>query len=319
MAKKAEAKPTAETPSYQFRKSLSPRLPPAWRVRAPLRRGDGCASAVKIFRPGGHPAQRAAPERRSEGAGGEVFSDQLRGRTNNMKTFLLIVCFCTAFSAVADEKTITNKVENSESLNTATNIMEMTVEQRLLTAFPQLSWSRAKLEFSFEMQAEIASALAVGANSEDEAFKWAKKKETMFKKDDDIKMFTKGWKLTGRIHSETVYFSKSVYTLSGITGEIGLLFDRGNLIHISFYTDGSDTDFSKLYQVLIRACNSPGQRVINGKDDSEIDWTVLGSTNRYDIQLSHNKSINKLNNSTEVVRGVTIFVKRPTRESAPKG
>jgi hypothetical protein len=104
-----------------------------------------------------------------------------------MKTFLLIVYFCAAFSIFADERTITNKVENSKSLNTATNKEEMTGEQRLLAAFPQLSWSRAKLEFSFEMQAEIASALAAGANSDDEAFKWAKQMEAVFNKDDDIK------------------------------------------------------------------------------------------------------------------------------------
>jgi hypothetical protein len=233
-----------------------------------------------------------------------------------MKTFLLVFCFCAAFSAVADEKTITNKVENSKSLNTATNEVEMTAEQRLLAAFPQLSWSRAKLEFSFEMQAEIASALAAGANSDDEAFKWAKQMEVVFNKDDDIKMFTKGWKMSGRIHSDTVNFSKPSYTLSGITGEIQLLFDRDKLISLSFWTDGSDADFAKLYQVLIHACISPGERTINSKDDSQINWTIAGSTTRYDVQLSN--KIWKLSNSVEVERGMTIFIKQPTRESAPK-
>jgi hypothetical protein len=232
-----------------------------------------------------------------------------------MKAFLLILCFGAVFSAVADEKTITNKVEKSKSLNTATNKAEMTAEQRLLAAFPQLSWSRAKLEFGFEMRAEIGSALAAGANSDDEAFKWAKKMEAAFQKGDDRKMFTEGWKMSGRIHSDTVNFSKPSYTLSSITGEIQLLFDRDKLISLSFWTDGSDTDFAKLYQVLVRACNSPGQRTINGKDDSAINWFVLGGTNRYEIVFSH--KIFRLSNSVEVERGMTIFIKHPTRESAP--
>jgi hypothetical protein len=161
------------------------------------------------------------------------------------------------------------------------------------------------------MQAGIASALAAGANSDDEAFKWAKQTEVVFNKNDDIKMFTTGWKMSGRIHSDSVNFSKSSYTLSGITGEIQLLFDRDKLISLSFWTDGSDADFAKLYQVLIRACISPGERTINSKDDSQINWTIAGSTNRYDVQLS-NKTW-RLSNPVEVERGMTIFIKRPTR------
>jgi hypothetical protein len=237
-----------------------------------------------------------------------------------MKILLLIVCFYAAFSVVADEnadeKTNTNKVENPKSLNTATKKVEMTAEQRLLAGFPQLLWSRTKLEFMFEKRAETASALAAGANSDDEAFKLAKQMEAVFKKGDNIKMFTEGWKMSGRIHSDTVNFSKPGYTLSGITGEIQLLFDRDKLISLSFCTDGSDADFAKLYQVLVRACNSSGARTINGKDDSEISWTIAGSTNRYDVQLSH--KIWRLSNSVEVERGMTIFIKQPTRESAPK-
>jgi len=49
---------------------------------------------------------------------------------------MLIVCFYAAFSAVADEKALTNKVENSKSFDTATNKVETTAEQRLLAAFP---------------------------------------------------------------------------------------------------------------------------------------------------------------------------------------
>lgn len=237
---------------------------------------------------------------------------------SNMKTFLLIVCFCAVSSAVADEKTITNKVENPRSLDAVTNKVEMTAEQRLLAAFPQLLWSRTKLEFMFEKRTEMASSLAAGANSDDEAFKLAKGMEAVFKKDDDIKMFTEGWKMSGRMHSDTVNFSKPSYTLSGITGEIQLLFDRDKLISLSFWTDGSDADFAKLYQVLIRACSSAGERTINGKDDSEINWTIAGSTNRYDVQLSHKRWASKLSNSVEVERGMTIFIKQPTRESAPK-
>jgi len=228
-----------------------------------------------------------------------------------MKTFLLVCCFCAACSIFADEKIITNKVENTKSPNTATNKVEMTAEQQLLAAFPQLSWSRAKLEFGFEMRAEIGSALTAGANSEDEAFKWAKKMEATFQKGEDRKMFTEGWKMSGRIHSDTVNFSKPDYTLLGITGEIQLLFDRDKLVSLSFWTDGSDADFAKLFQVLTRACGSPGERTSYGKDDSKIDWAIAGSANRYDVQLSH--KIWRLSKSVEAERGMTIIVKRPAR------
>jgi hypothetical protein len=243
--------------------------------------------------------------------------DKHSGRIKfDMKFFLLIICFCTAFSAVADEKTITNKVDNSKSLNTATNKVEMTAEQRLLAAFPQLLWSRAKLEFMFEKRAELGSALGAGANSDDQAFKLAKQMEAVFKKDDDIKTFTEGWKMAGRIHSQSANFTKPGYTLSGITGEIQLLFERDELISFGFWTDGSDADFAKLYQVLIRACGSPGERIIRDKDDSKISWMIAGNTNRYVVELSHRRWV--LSSSVEVERGMTIFLKQPTRESAPK-
>jgi hypothetical protein len=203
--------------------------------------------------------------------------------------------------------TITNNVENSISLNTSTDKVETVAEQQLLAAFPQLLWSRAKLEFMFENQAETESALAAGANSDDEAFKLAKKMETVFQKGDDVKMFTEGWKMSGQIHSDTVNFTKSGYTLSGITVEIQLLFNRDKLISLSFWTDGSDRDFANLYQVLVRACNSSGERTVSSTDDSQIDWTIVGGINRYDVELSH--KIWRLSDSVEVERGMTIFIK----------
>lgn len=232
-----------------------------------------------------------------------------------MKIFLVIVCFCTAFSIVADEKKIANKVENPKSLNAGTNKVEMTGEQRLLTAFPQLLWSRTKLEFMFENRARIASALAGGANSEDEAFKLAKQMELVFKKEDDRKMFTEGWKMSGKINSKTANFSKLNYALSGIPGEIELLFDQHKLISLSFWADKSDADFAKLYEFLKRVCNSPGQRKINGDDDRRINWVISGSTNRYEVELSHRTW--KLSKSVEVERGMTIFIKPPILEIAP--
>lgn len=223
-----------------------------------------------------------------------------------MIRLILIVGFCAAFSVVADEKA-TNKVESSASTNTS-----MDSEQRLLAAFPQLLWSRAKLEFMFEKKDEIASALTAGANSDDQAFKLAKQIEIVFKKDDDFRIFTEGWKMSGRVHSNIVTFTKSTYTLSGITGEIHLLFEHDKLVSLSFWTDGSDADFAKLYQVLVRACNSPGERTVNGKDDSKINWMMAGSTNRYDVELSHKRW------AAELERGMTIIVKQPTRENTPK-
>jgi hypothetical protein len=209
--------------------------------------------------------------------------------------------------AAKPKPTINNEVDNSMLLNTATNKVDTAAEQQLLAAFPQLLWSRAKLEFGFEMRAEIGSALTTGANSDDEAFKWAKKMEAVFPKGDDTKMFTEGWKMSGQIHSDTVNFTKEGYTLSGITVEIQLLFYREKLISLSFWTDGSDRDFANLYQVLVRACNSPGQRTVSSKDDSQINWTIVGSANRYDIDLS--KQIWILSDSVKVDRGMTIIIK----------
>ncbi len=184
-------------------------------------------------------------------------------------------------------------------------------EESLLAAFPQLLWSSTKLEFMFEKRAELGSALAAGANSDDQAVKLAKQMETMFADSDERKKFTEGWKITGKVHSETVNFSKPNFMLSGIIGGIELLFDRDKLTSLSFWTDGSDRDFANLYRILARACNSPGERTIEGKDDSKINWTVVGSTNRYDVIFSSKKWESKVSNSVEVERGMTVFIKHP--------
>jgi hypothetical protein len=224
-----------------------------------------------------------------------------------MKMLTLTAYFCIVVFGAADEQLLTNKAGTSASVNGATNQPGKTPEERLLAVFPQLLWTRTKLEFMFEQRAKMALALEAGANSDDEALKLAKDMKSVFTKDDDVKMFTEGWKMSGRVHSETVNFSKTNYTLAGIAGENQLLFDRAALISFSLWTDGSDTDFAKLYQVLIRACGSSGDRTIRDKNWSEINWTITGRTNRYNIQLSHRK----WENSGESERGMTIFVKHP--------
>jgi len=231
-----------------------------------------------------------------------------------MRTTLLFAAYfwVTLFAAAA-EKTTSNAVANPKASAATTNEVAETAEQRLTTFFPQLSWARRKLEFVFEKRAGIAPPLAAGGNSDAEALKLAKEMESVFREDGDVKMFTEGWKMSGRVHSQTVNYSKPNYTLAGIVGEIQLLYDRDTMISFSFWTDGSDTDFAKLYKVLVGACSSPGQRVINGKDDSEIKWTVLGGTNHYDIVLSHSRFQNKLENAVVLERGMTIFIKHPLK------
>ena len=181
---------------------------------------------------------------------------------------------------------------------------EIAAERDLLAAFPQLSWSRAKLEFIFEKKAELGSSVASGANTGDAAFKLAKEMEPTFKNREEIKTFTEGWKMTGKLHSKTVDFTKAKYTLSGITGEIDMLFNENALISLSFWTDGSDTDFASLYKMLVRACHTPGERTTSGKDDSEIKWSIVGSPKSYEVKLSHRR----WGKSGELERGMTIFV-----------
>jgi hypothetical protein len=163
------------------------------------------------------------------------------------------------------------------------------------------------LELIFQIRAQTETALLAGTTAEEQAWKAAKQMEGVYKDSAERKCFTEGWKMSGRIHQTTVNFSKKNYALSGISGELQLLYSDDKLISLSFWTDGSDADFAKLYRVLVAACNSTGKREVQDKNDSKVKWVVVGNTFRYDIELSHRR----WGNSGELERGMSIDIKHP--------
>jgi hypothetical protein len=180
-----------------------------------------------------------------------------------------------------------------------------TVEQSLIAALPPLLWSRAKLEFMFEKRAELSTSLAKGADSDAEAGKMAAQMASLFSSPAERKLFTEGWKMVGKVHSDTVNFSKPGCSLAGATGRIELLFDRERLVSLSFWAD-TDLDLTKLNSAIVHAVGSAGTLTVKGKDASELKWEVSGS-NHYEIILERDSS-----DPTETVRGLTIFIKHPS-------
>ena len=197
----------------------------------------------------------------------------------------------------------TSADDGSRSAAGSTNKLERTPEQSLLAGFPHLLWPRKKLEFMFIQQEKATSALLAGASSDDVAFMVAKEMVKVFDKGEDRKVFTEGWKMTGRLESQSAAFTKVNYTLSGITGEIEMLYDGDRLISFSFYTDGNDAAYARLYQLLVRACSSPGRRTLDDKENGKVEWTIAGNANSYEVQMSQRRF------KSELERGVTIFVK----------
>jgi hypothetical protein len=173
--------------------------------------------------------------------------------------------------------------EESRDAAAADNITDS--EEKLLQAFPQLLWSRTNLEFMFEARAKIYAGLQAGESSDALAVKMAAEMEKRFPSSEDQKRFTEGWKMSGKIHEQTSNFSKAACMLNGIPFETELLFYGSRLSTLSFWTD-NDKDFAALYALLVGACGSPGDRHVSGKLDAQINWTILGGAQRYDVELS---------------------------------
>ena len=174
-------------------------------------------------------------------------------------------------------------------------------ESALLASFPQLLWSRAKLEFNFELRAGIQSAIEAGSSSEAEAFKWAKRMESTFSDRKEREFFMNGWKMTGRVHSNSVTFSTRAYKPWGVDSEVELLFDRQKLIALNIYAV-ADAGCTKLYQVLTKSCGAPSKRSVTSATEYQFKWMISG-TNHYEAILDSRRF------KSEVERGLTVFVK----------
>jgi hypothetical protein len=165
----------------------------------------------------------------------------------------------------------------------ATNSVR-TAEDRLLGAFPELLWSRSDLEFIFEKRAEVRVTLEAGGNQDAAALKLAKDLERRFTSPEKIRVFTDGWKMSGKLHQSTVNFSKDSYAHASIPCEAQVLFDGQKLISLGLWVKG-DKEFAALYRALVEACGSSGEREVSGKNDAQIKWSIPG-TNTYQIVLS---------------------------------
>jgi hypothetical protein len=181
---------------------------------------------------------------------------------------------------------VTTATSSAEDTNATTPPTNVTVssEDRLLRAFPQLKWSRAKLEFMFAQKAKIATALQAGGTIEQEGLNLAKETDKIFPNEQERKTFTDGWVMSGTIHGKDATFSKKASPLLGLPGfgELQLLYEEDRLVSVIFYTDGSDFDFSELYKMLVAACGADGRREVRSKNDSKIRWEVSGNTHSYD-------------------------------------
>jgi hypothetical protein len=182
---------------------------------------------------------------------------------------------------------------------------QRTAEQDLLARFPQLHWSRAKVEFQFAMKADIRAGLEAGANSDALAFKWAKQMEPLFKSEPERQFFTEGWKMTGRINGQSVNFSRKGYNIMGIPGDLELLYTDDNLLSMSFWVAGSDSVLAALYRPITNACHGPGEHTIWEKDHGKITWKVPGATKRYVVELDNDNS-----KPSEPERSLIIWIKR---------
>jgi hypothetical protein len=112
----------------------------------------------------------------------------------------------------------------------------------------------------------------------------AKIPQLLVKRDDLVK---RGWaKPDQRTDKKGVHFGKSNYSFAGIQGEVGFLYEQDSLAYFSFYTNGSDEDFTALYQFLCKTLNSKGERSGDAKS-SEIKWEVIGKSIRYEVTLTH--------------------------------
>ena len=101
--------------------------------------------------------------------------------------------------------------------------------------------------------------------------------ELLWKKSDLVE---KGWAKPGQnVRLKTSYFAKRNYSFNETIGEMQFLAEGEKVISVDFYVE-SQKDFSKLRQLLIGVCGSEGE---TSKDRTH--WTVLGSSNKYCLEL----------------------------------
>ena len=133
----------------------------------------------------------------------------------------------------------------------------------------------------------------------------AKIPQLLAKRDDLVKQ---GWAKPGQqTDKKTIHFGKPDYSFAGVSGEVGFLYEGDSLAYFSFYTNGSDEDFSRLYQFLCKTLNSNGTRS-GDSDSSKIKWEVSGKSIKYEITLTHQKF------GTKIERGFDVIlhpIKRP--------
>jgi hypothetical protein len=114
-------------------------------------------------------------------------------------------------------------------------------------------------------------------------------------------MIANGWMKPGQIVSKkAMMFSKTNYTLLGVTGEIIFNFNDTKQFPRSGYSlwlcfelkdaavgsTKGDGDFVSLYKALAKICTSPEQRRgLPDRSRSRIEWTEIGATNQYSISL----------------------------------